>query len=1277
MRGDSNGRVPFSLVAVLLLLSAGVSAMHAAKFAHDEASQRLREAQLAALGEVADAVHGEVVAQAQYLAVEAIRRGTEGLVNETKIRLVFRETFADYLGSHFPRVIRSVTVSIPDSGGDLRLASRRLMDIAPPDATQLDFVDGKTIETPDPTVPDAWVELDRLAYFSVYGFVNYTLSIAGVTLERWAPLQTIVPVPAPLMEAKVEQLARTGIGDVTGVGRTVKAILATVTQFRVLDGFASAARPGTTTADVLTAQDVELAVNLAVLLEEIRSFRAYDPDAAAAIDVAHGSGRPLTGLLQEYAARGSLDAADLYALYVGLDARGLHMGAILAQAIAALADDAVLKHLDYLGLTSFADWLTKTVEGVAKTFDGFIDWLFDNPPEEVTFILEYLKTLFGDSGTPTTYLGPTAVSLPDRAYEVPNGSSSIRISIPAHAFTVPFATRDLLSRSLDDFWIAYYPTFANDTRGIHEGIRDLANDVAANLGRDAVLAGLLADTASGPVDPKDEVSFLAAVSARVEDAVDRAADWFRSDPRAVDSLMGNLWNAAKTTIARLVDHLVASYAKLAGESSEISNGEAALVDDLYADAAGDSDFAKLSDAQRSALRTMMRDDVFTGGWVSVAFSDVRGEDVGRWREALAATNDTALPGSKALRDQLREAAIGAGGWLLLARDTIHRMMRESAEGIAVASAEAAVTTNLGAFELWDPRDPERRSLERFRVRHLPSLLRQGADQRSDGLWVEVVDPKAIPRTPDTPNVHYTRPFERSARPFATRWTVHVLGSLTVRAETERAVLIGPNGLEPAVVEATWPLDFTIAVDVYSGWNLTGVAYHNSNDLLGDAWQTLLSFLDVAWEALSEAASWVLDVLRAVVRVLMELIEPIITFVHKVVEILTEALRMIVDLLYEIAVGAIQAVLSAVDEAVDLFPNTTFEVTGYGMDWRFAINAADGRELELTVGTDALEVGVAFVDFAEMGTPADLRYDVLGWWTVSLGPYHLDAGIDPLRLVQDYVLEGRAEWDSWWTMGLEGLVLESYLDYSVSIPLGWIPIPPFGDVEIEVGFEILITANPLPIVFDLLENTIAQAFEDVGGIALSLEYVIRFSESLLRHFSENVLAVVEQHGDNLLEVSVYLEGEFDFVTASPLGAGFRLSFVADGMALAGIIAWIAANVAAYLRALLNPLTPIEFQGLSVNLLEHLFIRGEVHVSIEAPLLVRPALEAIGLDLTFRVAALIEANLALIGSLIGQDWGTWEVNFGVYVELPEPLGQIFGGPMGWGGNLWFLRGSFHPY
>ena len=223
LRGDRSGRVPFALVAVLLVLSAGMSSLYAAKLGRDEADARLREARLAALGTVAEDVHREVLAQAQYVALGAIAQGTDGLLNETKAALGFRAGFADYVASHFPRVVRGVAVAVSAYAADLGFAQRRMEDQLPSNATRIEVVDGFPIETPDLAAPDMLAPVDRLAYFDIHGFVNYTMGLDGVALHKPAPLYTLVPVPAPLMEAKLEQVTRSGEGDLLGVGRTVKA----------------------------------------------------------------------------------------------------------------------------------------------------------------------------------------------------------------------------------------------------------------------------------------------------------------------------------------------------------------------------------------------------------------------------------------------------------------------------------------------------------------------------------------------------------------------------------------------------------------------------------------------------------------------------------------------------------------------------------------------------------------------------------------------------------------------------------------------------------------------------------------------------------------------------------------------------------------------------------------------------------------------------------------------------------------------------------------------
>src|SRR5437867_3013056 len=114
LRADASGRVPFALVAVLLLMSAGLCAMYAAKLAREQDADRAQEARLAALRQVADEVHREVLVQAQYLGIEAIGEGSRSILNETRVAAEFQGRFAEYMASHFPRVVRGVAVRVTD-----------------------------------------------------------------------------------------------------------------------------------------------------------------------------------------------------------------------------------------------------------------------------------------------------------------------------------------------------------------------------------------------------------------------------------------------------------------------------------------------------------------------------------------------------------------------------------------------------------------------------------------------------------------------------------------------------------------------------------------------------------------------------------------------------------------------------------------------------------------------------------------------------------------------------------------------------------------------------------------------------------------------------------------------------------------------------------------------------------------------------------------------------------------------------------------------------------
>ncbi|MEK6852093.1 MAG: hypothetical protein AABY30_06105, partial [Candidatus Thermoplasmatota archaeon] len=628
LRGDASGRVPFALVAVLLLLSAGMSALFAARLARDDADRRADEAQLAALVRVSDLVHEEVQEQAQRIALRAVAAGIDGVVNESRVRTVFRDGFSDYVARHFPRIVRTIRVNVTDYDASVYLIGGRMEDLVVSNRSRVEEFLGAELVVPDTFTEERWADVNRTAYEAVAGSVNYTLTTEGTTLRRALPLRTVVPLPTPLMQGNLARGARSGLGDVAGVGHAVKAIVATLVQYRVLTGYASAARPSTTTRDVLTPKDVELAVNLALLLEQVRLFRTFDRDAAGAADAARGplppipaglapsaEDRTLAHLLDVYAANGTLDAVDLYAIWTGVDAQGLSVAAVLGQSLAAIADQLLLKSLDYLGLTPLADFMIQASAFVADALDGFLRWVSDRPSKQVEFMHQYLKAVFGDTGVGTTFHGPTPVSLPARTYEVPDGPSTVSITVPAHKTSVPFPAKDLLSRGYDGFWQEYFPTLNVSLTLVGKSLRTLVNDFAIRVADNVVLAGLLPASASGPIDPKDNRTLLAVLGERLGAAIDDAIAWVRTDPAAIEALMANVWVSIRSTLQGLVDHLCTSYAtKLVDEAASVETGRQAIAADTWSLSGSDPDFPTLNETQRVALSLLIAADLSASGW---------------------------------------------------------------------------------------------------------------------------------------------------------------------------------------------------------------------------------------------------------------------------------------------------------------------------------------------------------------------------------------------------------------------------------------------------------------------------------------------------------------------------------------------------------------------------------------------------------------------------------------------------------------------------------------
>jgi len=1260
LRGDSSGRIPFALVAVLLLLSAGLSGLYASQLAREEADRRAEEAQLATLVRVSDLVHEEVQEQALRIAVGAIAAGIDGTVNESRVRTAFRDGFADYVARHFPRVVRTIRVDVTEYDAAVYLIAGRMEELVASNGSRTERFLGVDLAVPD-AVQDRWAEVERPAYEAVAGSVNYSLESGETTLRRSLPLRTVVPLPAPLMQGALSRGARSGIGDVSGVGQTVKAILATLIQYRVLSGYASAARPGTTIHDVLTVRDVELAVNFALLLEQVRLFRAYDGAAADAADAARGplpsipgdvvpgvEDRTLVRLLDRYAANGTLDAVDLYAIWTGVDAQGLSVAAVLAQSLVAIADQAQLALLDYFGLTPLADFLSGATEFTVGLLEDFLGWLAGVPSRQAEYVRQYLAAVLRDTGVGTTFLGPTPISVPARTYDVPTDSGTIPITVPSHAYSVPFGTLDLLSSSYNALWEEYFPALNASLGLLGEGLRAIANDVAERIAESVVLAGLLPESATGPIDPKDDRSLLSSLGDRLRVAIDDAIEWVRSDPTAIESLMANLWVRLRAILMGLVDFLCAGYAtKLVDAPATLASARLSIGDDMWARASADSDFPSLTEAQRQTLRTLIADDVAVSAWAESALGSRRSSDEVRWRSAIDLSQNASF------REGLLESAIGSAGWLVLAGGMVDAALREIAGATEAAGLRAVHETRLGGFEVTDPANPGARREERFRVVQSPAFLRTGPDL---AVWTD--DPSRKVLTDASPNVHLTAPFDLSRRPFSSRWDVRVAGSVRVRLETLDRVLVGPGGLEPAALEQSWPLDFSFGIDAYSGWNLTGVAYRSSRTFAGDVWNKVVEFLGFLWDLLSKVVTWVLDLLGKVVKVLLDLFEPLLSFVNRVVRLIGEFLSWLVELLRSLVVHVAGFIGTVVDIVDDLAPSgLSVAVPLHGITFQVVMNGPNGRELALGWTTDIGDARVEVIDLGEVGLASSIpgaTHDVVAAWDLALGPLEVAAGFDPLRATLREPFEASVSWVGSWAVELEGGVVETLFAWDRSVSFGPFPTP-LGLATVTVGVEVVLTEEPVLALDEVLLGCFEEA--ELGSWEALPEYGRRVAECV----AGRVRAFLDEVASALVEASLYVDVGFG---AGAGDVGVRLSFVAEGEILRALLAWLVSNLQAFVHNALHPLSPADHTAFPAGALEHLWIRFELFFRAGVPAWIRDVLRA---TLEVTVAAMIEANLAAFGALLGQSWGAWEVRFGLYFELAvgEGTAAIL--------DVWLIRGT----
>lgn len=644
-RDNELARVSFAVVGVLILIIGSFSAAYLASVNMDSTNTQIEESHLRKMRSLASLVHQEITTQAYYKAQGAIYTANQVYYDQSKIMPLFNETFEDYVTLNFPRKEGNLEITIENYTAGIFFDTLKTIDIVPSNKPQDIVLKGKGKEVKSKTVDceSAGVENEtsHIAYYSLSGQINYTIydTKSSRFLKKEMQFEKRMESIYPLLHSKLTVFEASANSVMSPIPRTIKYILTTLSQYRVLMGYGMEKLSGAVldvpqkdSYSILTKHDIELALNLAVLLETARLFRTYDKEALGEIDENVQSwndeeynvdSNGLEDLVQNYVNNKTIDAADIIALYIGLDAREIEIEAIFAQALFAMADQFMLKYMDYFHMMDALDavffgvqYLTKEIERLTNTVDDIFGFLTQQSEEDDNLkrLTDWVRaTLTKSAGLPNTeIMHNTSIYVNEIGYQITlaktgecvhledtdNNASTpdeevvypwsvdgnYEVLIGSESYDVNFVKKDILRYEVVKLW--YDPN--SDSDFYDQEFKETTNDIFISLktaiklviAEVVALLGNMVDIDITPykffsrpeeLNPKDNVSLLEEVKEKVNDAIAAIKIYFSGEQgkERLRSVFVQLFDEHAHKIGKLQNFIIDNFDELVQKDDSI------------------------------------------------------------------------------------------------------------------------------------------------------------------------------------------------------------------------------------------------------------------------------------------------------------------------------------------------------------------------------------------------------------------------------------------------------------------------------------------------------------------------------------------------------------------------------------------------------------------------------------------------------------------------------------------------------------------------------------
>lgn len=1095
LAGDTAGQVSFSVIAVVLLMAAGVAGAYIAKEQIDQYQDSREQKLLYSLEKVIADIVSELSLCAVGRAQGTISSWQEFPVNQSAISEAFSDSMEAYISSSFPRRDPRHLSSVLNWTGGLFFVEKSTSDIIVSDAARTSSIawDGQAMEYQDLPAPsdDALSVTTTNPYYVAVGNFTVSVSASGVSLSRQSSFQKPVISALPFIESKLRAFESSSEGEFSDLGRMVAYMLSTLAQMRVLEGYGQPMyHPGLTTDQIITEQDVHRAVGVGLLLEQARLFRDIDTGFLSQVAISCGGGELGTAALSAERPR-MLDPAELFLWFLGRTELHIDARSLVAQSVYALGDQLVLRLMEYMGWLGTLDLVGDILDVWTDTLESVVCF-FTGEDKAHSAVTSWLKnTLAAAGATPSAFSDlfsnecDYVVAVPERQYFVEDAAGNLYpVWVGNQSAQVDLPRYDLLSA---EEWADMYPDFVE----CQSSFSTLASDSLARLAN-ALAAAVELDLGDAYVDPTDEDGLFESVASKAGGAE------LVLDYGALSKTWGSLpmFSAEYELSERLSGFVDARLADLVDTSRLFEVACDRLAESLLATARypyiPDLAVPVSEQLENLVLSDLQNDESW--GVCSYLMSGIR-QLCSLHLERLKALVSGAVyksddgfagPLVDSLAAMLLTGTERFPGLAKAVEELLGGLSKRILGQKQLSAFKGSVLVDLGGeFEFWDGDRAVAESLgtviqERVEVSvpgGLPELQTVPYDPLvgysspeqlfpTDNMLIQLRRPWQFDRDDSAyPNVHMTSIGSTNLTPFSAQWTVSVLSQLDLELTSENSALQSLYGEEASSLRRV-KVDLSFPVVVHSSWPLSGVEYNPSNTVLSDAIAASRKFCELVWEKLEPVVGWVKDGFERVLRFVIDLTDTLASYAVRVVKAVSGIMQTMIETLQAyVQKIANSALAKAVMAFIDLTGRVTLRISLYGFTIIIQTYVPDlihrnGDDmLRIIVCTDRFGPSISFgIRVARL---SDGSWDVLANGTITHKETTVEVRVDPLMFIMRRFVEVHCKGRSW---GMDVLVpdVEPYDLAEVStasLPgigafLSNIPIPVLGlSASVEAGLRL--------------------------------------------------------------------------------------------------------------------------------------------------------------------------------------------------------------------------------